>query len=221
MDFTGPYGVFAAVAGNQPGVCIELIWKNTLPVTSSDQLRLTPTMAMHDCPPLDVICVPGGSGILPLLSDEEVLSFLRKQTTSARYITSVCTGALVLGAAGLLTGYQATTHWQSLGLLVEFGATPLRQRVVFDGNRVTSAGVSAGIDMALTLSASLWGEDAAQEIQLGMEYDPRPPFQCGTPEQAPAHILNALKEKNSGRQKVREEAVKKAASRLKLNPNSN
>ncbi len=220
MDFTGPYGVLAA-AGIQKNVSIDLVWKNALPLLSSDKLVLTPTLAMEDCPPLDVVCVPGGGGILPLLEDEEVLSFLRKQATGARYVTSICTGALVLGAAGLLTGYQATTHWQSMDLLVEFGATPVRQRVVIDGNRITAAGVSAGIDMAIRLSGLLWGENVAQEIQLGMEYAPDPPFASGSPEQAPAHILRVLQEKNAGRQKTRGEAVKKAAAKLKLYSKNN
>jgi cyclohexyl-isocyanide hydratase len=147
MDLTGPYGVFAAVQG----VVVDLVWKDTTPVLSSDNLLLTPSRSFSDCPSLDIVCVPGGAGILPLLEDTLVHDFLREQGQSARWIGSVCTGALVLGAAGLLNGYKCTTHWQSLEMLEVFGGIPVRERVVVDKKLVTAAGVSAGIDMALML----------------------------------------------------------------------
>jgi len=211
MDLTGPYGVFAAV----PGTAVELIWKDTIPVLSSDKLLFTPTTSFSDCPALDIVCVPGGGGILPLLDDMVVHDFLRHQAQSARWLASVCTGSLVLGAAGLLAGYKATTHWQSLGLLVEFDAIPVPERVVVDRNRATAAGVSAGIDMALTLVGKEWGPDAACEITLSMEYDPRPPFVAGHPSIAPKEVVEKLRAKTADRQNARMEAVRKAATRLR------
>ncbi len=212
MDFTGPYGVLAA----SPDARIHLIWKDTSPIVSSDELLLTPTTAMHDCPPLDVVCVPGGSGVLPLLRDAETLDFLRQQAAGCRYVTSVCTGALVLGAAGLLKGYKATTHWQSHGLLELLGATPVRQRVVRDRNRITAAGVSAGIDMGLTLAGLLWGDAVAQGIQLNMEYAPEPPYAAGDPDTAPPEVTAAQKAKGAARQEERKAAVLEAAAALRL-----
>jgi len=209
MDLTGPYGVFAAA----PGVAVDLVWKDTTPVLSSDKLLLTPTTSFFDCPPLDIVCVPGGRGILPLLDDMAVHAF-RKQAQNARWLSSVCTGALVLGAAALLAGYKATTHWHSLGLLEKFGAIPVQERVVVDRKRVTAAGVSAGIDMALTLVGKEWGADVACEIALNMEYDPCPPYVAGHPSIAPKEVVEKLRAKIADRQHARMEAVRKAAARL-------
>ena len=211
MDLTGPYGVFAAA----PGAVVDLLWKDTAPVLSSDRLLFTPSLSFADCPPLDIVCVPGGGGILPLLDDMAVHSFLCRQSRSARWLASVCTGALVLGAAGLLDGYKATTHWQSLDMLEEFGAVPVRERVVVDRNRVTAAGVSAGIDMALTLVGREWGPDIACEIELNMEYDPRPPFGVGHPSIAPKAVVEKLRAKTADRQKIRMDAVRRAAAHLR------
>jgi cyclohexyl-isocyanide hydratase len=211
MDLAGPYGVFASA----PGAVVDLLWKDTTPVLSSDKLLLTPSLSFAECPSLDIVCVPGGGGILPLLDDMAVLNFLRRQAQEVRWLASVCTGALVLGAAGLLDGCRATTHWQSLDLLEEFGAIPVRERVVVDGKLVTAAGVSAGIDMALTLAGREWGPDVACEIELGMEYDPRPPFGVGHPSRAPKELVDKLRAKNADRQKLRMEAVRKAAMRLR------
>jgi len=133
---------------------------------------------------LDVICVPGGWGVNALLTNDSLLDFLRVQGETARYVTSVCTGALLLGAAGLLRGYRATTHWMSLELLPLFGATPVAERVVRDRNRITGGGVTAGIDFGLVLAAELFGESEAQRIQLAIEYDPHPPFDSGSPRSA-------------------------------------
>lgn len=210
LDLTGAYGVFAA----GPDTTVHLIWKDVTPVISSDGLVITPTTTMEDCPQLNVLCVPGGSGILPLLEDDETLAFLRKQAENAVYVTSICTGALVLGAAGLLRGHKATTHWASTDLLAPFGATYTPRRVVIDGNLATSAGVTSGIDMALTLAVELWGENTAKTIALNMEYSPEPPFASGRPETAPAEVLRVLLQTNAHRQQERAEAVLRAAAKL-------
>src|SRR5229473_537486 len=151
LDLTGPVQVFSSV----PGAKVHLIWKRIEPVASDSVLTLTPTVSFADCPQLDVICVPGGLGTDDMINDEEMLAFLRKQAEGAKYITSVCTGSLVLGAAGLLRGYRAATHWTAMDFLSEFGATPTKTRVCIDGNRVTGGGVTAGIDFALTLVSLL------------------------------------------------------------------
>src|ERR1700687_970711 len=147
LDLTGPVQVFSSV----PGAKVHLIWKRIEPVPSDSVLTLTPTITFADCPQLDVICVPGGLGTDDMINDEEMLDFLRKQAVGARYITSVCTGSLVLGAAGLLQGYRAATHWTAMDFLKGFSATPTNTRVCLVGNRVTGGGVTAGIDFALTL----------------------------------------------------------------------
>ena len=211
MDATGPYGVFASV----PGARVDLVWKDTAPVLSSDKLALTPGIAFAGCSPLDVLCVPGGAGVLALLNDQEVHGFLREQARSVRYLCSVCTGSLVLAAAGLLNGYKATTHWQSWDLLKEFDCIPVAQRVVMDRDRVSAAGVSAGIDMALCVAGEIWGPDMARRIELGMEYDPHPPFRSGHPSLAPKKIVDALWAQNAARQQARLEAVRNAARRLR------
>lgn len=210
MDFTGPYGVLAS----GPDTRIHLIWheKNTL--RSSDGLALQPDTLPDECPRLDVLCVPGGGGVTSLMEHPPTLRFLRDQGKIARYVTSVCTGALLLGAAGLLLNRQATTHWQSLDLLPLFGARPIKQRFVRDGNLISASGVSAGIDMALALAASLWGDDAAMGIQLSMEYAPEPPFAAGTPKTAPQAVVARIREQGRLRQVQRKEAALRAASLL-------
>ncbi len=177
LDLTGPFEVLARL----PGVELALLWRSLEPVTSSTGLTIQPTMTLAEAPPFDVLVVPGGSGVVPLLRDAEMLGFLRRQAETARYMTAVCTGSLLLGAAGLLEGYAATTHWAYHELLLCFGATAVKQRVVVDRNRITGGGVTAGIDFALRLVAELSDEDTARAIQLGLEYDPEPPFRAGTP----------------------------------------
>jgi cyclohexyl-isocyanide hydratase len=210
LDLTGAYAVFAAA----PDTRLHLTWKNTAPLFSSDKLILTPTISMAECPSCALFCVPGGGGVGDLLQDRETLDFLKKQASGCRYICSVCTGALALGATGLLNGYLATTHWQSMDLLAPFGAKPLRQRVVLDRNRASSAGVSAGMDMALTLAGKLWGEAVAQEIQLRLEYAPEPPYNSGSPDTAPPQVLEAVGKRHGARQEARQRAVLEAAARL-------
>jgi cyclohexyl-isocyanide hydratase len=180
LDATGPAQVLARV----PGAVVHMVWKTTAPVPTDAGFSILPTDSFESCPPLDVICVPGGAGQAELMNDQEVLSFLQQQARGAKYVTSVCTGSLLLGAAGLLTGYEAGCHWAWRNLLTLFGAKPKNARVVRDRNRISGGGVTAGIDFALTLAAELVGEEAARVIQLALEYDPAPPFACGSPEGA-------------------------------------
>ena len=210
LDFTGPLQVFSSV----PGAKVHLIWKRIEPVTTDSVMVVTPTISFADCPQLDVICVPGGLGTDDMVNDEEMLDFLRKQAERAKYITSVCTGSLVLGAAGLLQGYRATTHWSAMDYLAPFGATPTRTRVCVDRNRVTGGGVTAGIDFALTLVSLLVNRQTAEAIQLRLEYNPAPPFNAGSPDTAPPEILALLKEKIAPSQLRRREAIARAAARL-------
>ena len=210
LDFTGPLQVFAGV----PDAKVHLIWKRIEQVATDSVLTLTPTVSFADCPQLDVICVPGGAGTDDMVNDEEMLDFLRKQAAGAKYVTSVCTGSLVLGAAGLLQGYRAATHWTAMEFLAAFGAVPTNQRVCVDRNRVTGGGVTAGIDFALTLVSLLVDRKTAEAIQLGLEYNPAPPFNSGSPETAPAEVLALIKQKIAPNQLRRAEAVKRAAARL-------
>jgi cyclohexyl-isocyanide hydratase len=154
-----------------------------------------PDTSFDKCPPLDLICVPGGPGVSAMMEDREVLDFLRRQAEHCRYITSVCTGSLILAAAGLLKGYKATSHWLSIDQLALLGAVPVSERVVVDRNRITGAGVTSGIDFALTVAAQICGADLAQEIQLSMEYDPAPPFVGGSPRSAPSGVVARQKSK--------------------------
>ena len=210
LDFTGPLQVFSSV----PGAKVHLIWKRIEPVASDSVLTLTPTITFADCPQLDVICVPGGVGTDDMVNDEEMLDFLRRQAKGAKYVTSVCTGSLVLGAAGLLQGYRATTHWSAMELLAAFGASPAKTRVCVDRNRVTGGGVTAGIDFALTLVSLLVDRQTAEAIQLRLEYNPAPPFNSGSPDTAPPGILALMKAKIAPFQQRRGEAIDRAAARL-------
>ena len=175
-------------------------------MTSDSVLTLTPTATFADCPQLDVICVPGGVGTDDMINDTDMLDFLRRQAAGAKYITSVCTGSLVLGAAGLLRGYRAATHWTAMDFLEAFGAIPTRTRVCIDRNRVTGGGVTAGIDFALTLVSILVDRKTAEAIQLRLEYNPAPPFNSGSPDTAPPEILALIKEKIAPAQARRTEA---------------
>ena len=172
LDFTGPYEVFSRL----PDATVHIVASSLDPVRTDRGLVLAPSTTYTACPQLDVVVVPGGPGQEALMQDEGVLDFLRQQAAGAKYVTSVCTGALVLGAAGLLTGYRATTHWTAMPLLPLLGATPVAARIVVDRNRITGGGVTAGIDFGLHLAAVLRGEDVAKQIQLQLEYDPQPPF---------------------------------------------
>ncbi len=210
LDLTGPLQVFSGV----PGAKVHLIWKRIEPVPSDSVLTLTPTTTFADCPQFDVICVPGGAGSNDMVNDADMLDFLRKQAVNAKYITSVCTGSLVLGAAGLLRGYRATTHWTAMEFLEPFGATPTKTRVCVDRNRVTGGGVTAGIDFALTLVSILIDRQTAEAIQLGLEYNPAPPFDAGSPDAAPPEVLALMRQRITSTQPRRSEAMHRAAARL-------
>lgn len=180
LDMTGPVQILSRV----PGAKIHLVWKRIEPVMTDAGFSINPTTTYADCPQLDVLCVPGGVGVVALINDPGTTSFLQEQATRARYVSSVCNGSIVLGAAGLLEGYESACHWSWLHLLPELGATPVAQRVVRDRNRISGGGVTSGIDFGLTLAAELAGEEAARLIQLAVEYDPKPPFDCGSPSAA-------------------------------------
>lgn len=210
LDLTGPYDVLASL----PEVKVHLIWKDLMPITASTGLMLKPTVTFDDCPALDVICIPGGSGVGPLMEDEQTLDFIRTQAAKARYVTSVCTGSLVLGAAGLLKGKRATTHWAYHELLAPLGAIAVKDRVVRDGNLLTGGGITAGIDFALTLAAELFDKDTAELVQLQLEYAPAPPFAAGSPETAPASVLEEARKRAAGSLKLRAEITERAAAKL-------
>jgi cyclohexyl-isocyanide hydratase len=194
LDLTGPFELMHRI----PDAKVHLLWKTRDPITSDSGMTFVPSMALRECPPLDVVFVPGGNGQMPLMTDPEVLGFLREQGSRARYVTSVCTGSLLLGAAGLLKGYKATSHWAFTELLPMFGAEPTSGRVVIDRNRITAGGVTAGIDFGLQLVAEICGEAVAKEIQLGLEYDPAPPFRCGHPSVADPAMVASVKKRLLG-----------------------
>lgn len=189
-DFTGPFEVLSRI----PDSTFHVLGKERVPIRDTKGLILTPEETLAEAPQLDVLVVPGGAGVNPLMEDEDVLAFVREQAAGARFVLSVCTGALVCGAAGLLRGRRATTHWASFHLLEWFGAIPVDERVVVDGNLICAAGVTAGFDGALRVAAMLSGDSAAQEIQLALEYAPEPPFNSGSPKTAPAEILETVRE---------------------------
>jgi cyclohexyl-isocyanide hydratase len=210
LDLTGAYEVLARM----PDTRVHLVASTLEPVRSEWGLTILPDTTFADAPPLDMLCVPGGWGVNDHLDDDELLDFLRSRAEHARYITSVCSGALLLGAAGLLRGYRATTHWMSLDLLSLLGAEPVRDRVVRDRNRITGGGVTAGIDFGLAVAAELFGPATAQRIQLAVEYAPAPPFRSGTPDSAPDAICRALLHDSNPALQRRRALVEAAAQRL-------
>ena len=210
LDLSGPYEVLASWREAR----VRLVAKSLDPVVSATGLTLTPDVTFADCPTLDVICVPGGDGVNALLGDEETLAFLRRQAAGARFVTSVCTGALVLGAAGLLKGKRATTHWASHEYLAAFGAIPVDARVVRDGTLMTGGGVTAGIDFGLTLVAELAGRAVAEAIQLNLEYAPAPPFDAGGPDTAPPDVVERMLTLTAQRRAERRRLVAAATERL-------
>ncbi len=209
LDMTGPYEVLARV----PNTKVHLVAHSMAPVTTDRGMQIVPTITLADCPQLDLVMVPGGPGQQDLMEDETVLEFLRKQAAGAKYVTSVCTGSLVLGAAGLLKGKRATSHWAALEHLKPLGAIPISEKVVMDGNIITGAGVTSGIDFALAVAAVLEGEEVAKQIQLQIEYDPAPPFNSGSPKTASAELLalvkNRLAKLNEERRTVAERVGRK------------
>ncbi|TWO70041.1 DJ-1/PfpI family protein [Caenimonas sedimenti] len=189
LDLTGPAQVLSRV----PSAQVHLAWKTRDPVLTDVGFSIVPTTTFAECPSLDVLCVPGGFGFADQLTDSDTLDFLRRQGREARYVTSVCNGSLLLGAAGLLQGYRSACHWNWRKYLSRFGAIPVAERVVRDRNRISGGGVTAGIDFAFALAAELAGEDTARMLQLALEYDPHPPFDSGSPEKAGAHRVEKLR----------------------------
>jgi cyclohexyl-isocyanide hydratase len=207
LDLTGPAQVLSRV----PGAQVHLAWKNLEPVATDVGFAIQPTTTFADCPQLDVLCVPGGFGIAAQLTDRETLDFLRRQGEGARYVTSVCNGALVLGAAGLLAGYKSACHWMWRQYLPLFGAEPVAARIVRDRNRISGGGVTAGIDFGLALAAELAGEETARTLQLAFEYDPQPPFDCGSPEKAGPERVGRLRQMLAERISQAEAQIHRAA----------
>jgi cyclohexyl-isocyanide hydratase len=210
IDLTGPFEVLSRI----PNSTYRIFGKTIEPVKDVSGLRLTPDGVLADAPRLDLLHVPGGFGQEALMDDEEVLGWIRQQAAGARCVFSVCTGALLCGAAGLLVDRRATTHWASFHLLPLFGAIPVNERVVVDGDMVFAAGVTAGIDGALRVAAELRGDEAAQTIQLHMAYAPEPPFNSGTPETAPAAILERAVRSVREITARREETARRVSARL-------
>jgi cyclohexyl-isocyanide hydratase len=215
LDFTGPLEVLQRV----PKVRVDLVWKDLEPVSCAawvpPAMRVLPSARFEDIERTDLLLVPGGPGVDALLTDDATLACLRRLAESARFVTSVCTGSLVLGAAGLLRGYRATTHWAHLQWLPEFGIIPVQERVVVDRNRITGAGVSSGIDFALRAVASIWGDERAKRSQLSMEYDPQPPFDSGTPATASPELVSSMREMLAPLTERTGAAVMRASRRLK------
>jgi len=214
IDITGPFEVLSRL----PNSTYRIYGTSLSPVRDVQGLRLMADAQLSDAPQLDVLHVPGGSGQEALMDNEEVLGWLRQQAGGARCVFSVCTGALILGAAGLLKGRRATTHWSAHHLLPYFGATPVNERVAVDGNWAFAAGVTAGIDGALRVAAELRGEKVAQTIQLGMEYAPEPPFASGTPAEAPPDILAEARKDGAAMAARRLQTAQRVAARLGISP---
>ncbi|WP_375406461.1 DJ-1/PfpI family protein, partial [uncultured Amnibacterium sp.] len=209
LDLTGPVQLFSRL----PGATVDLAWHTLDPVPTDAGFSIVPTVTFANAPQADVIMVPGGQGAFDLLDDEAALQFVRRQAAGARYVTSVCTGAFVLGAAGLLEGRRATTHWATHALLDLVGAIPEQARVVRDGNVITGGGVTSGIDFALVVAAELFGSDAARRVQLTMEYDPHPPFDAGSPDR-PEADQTQVEEARAAARRQREPVIRRAAARL-------
>jgi cyclohexyl-isocyanide hydratase len=205
LDLTGPYEVFGRLLTTK----VLLIAESLQPIKSDNGLLLTPDTSFDSSPQVDILFVPGGRGIFEAMQNQKLISFLQLQAVNAKYITSVCTGSLVLAAAGLLNGYKATTHWLSLHLLKLFDIEVIEERVVIDRNRITGGGVTAGIDFGLFVVAKLFGEGAAKETQLMLEYNPAPPFNAGSPKTAEKEIVDRVIASRKDIQKEREELIKK------------
>lgn len=215
LDLAGPLEVFSKMQGAE----VHVLWKTLDPVPAegrsfAGKVQMTPTTTFADCPNLDLICIPGGPGQIDIMDDEELLSFVRRQGEQAKWVTSVCTGSLVLAAAGLLEGYRATSHWMSRDQLALFGAIPTAGRVVMDRNRITGGGVTAGIDFALTVLGEILGHEAAIRLMLAIEYAPAPPFGGGDPETAPAELVDAVRTRASALLERRRKASEVAAKKL-------
>lgn len=210
LDMTGP----AQFLSRMPGAKIDLVWNSLDPVMTDAGFAIVPTKTFATLPNADILCIPGGVGVSDVMNNDAAMAWIRAVGTEATWVTSVCTGSLILGAAGLLKGYKATSHWAWHHHLALFGAEPVKARTVFDRNRVTGGGVTAGIDFALALIAAVSGEGVAKTLQLGLEYDPAPPFDTGSPEKAGEAIVSAYTAAVSASFPAREEEIKAAALRL-------
>jgi cyclohexyl-isocyanide hydratase len=211
LDFTGPLQVLNRL----PGSTTHIVAKTRELVPSDCPLAIPPTTTFADCPPLDLLCIPGGFGMDQAMEDEETIAFVRREGARAKYVTSVCTGAFVLGAAGLLRGKRATTHWAFHHLLPRVGAIPVKERVVRDGNTITGGGVTAGVDFAFTVMNEIAGPVVTQSVQLGLEYDPKPPFVGGSPTRAPAEIKAEADRRYAPRLPEFEKVLDRVAPRLR------
>lgn len=210
LDLIGPYEVFCRL----PDARVDLVWHSLESVVTEHGLPLIPTLRCDEVETLDVLCVPGGYGVTPLLNDKPTIDFIRRISAKASYVTSVCSGALLLGAAGVLLGRRATTHWMSLAMLSELGAIPTDARIVHDGNVITGGGVTAGIDFALYLAAQLQGQAVAEAIQLAIEYNPAAPFDAGHPSRARTELVAQLRHRAQDAQQRRVNLLIQAAKAL-------
>jgi cyclohexyl-isocyanide hydratase len=210
LDVTGPFEVLARL----PNARVHILWKRIEPVVSDVGLSVMPTTTFADCPDLDIFCIGGGPGMVPMMDDEELIAFVRAKGGSARYITSVCAGCLILGAAGLLAGYRSACHWLMRDMLSSFGAIAVDDRVVVDRNRISGGGVTAGVDFGFLVASEVCGEDVAKRLQLFLEYQPEPPFDI-TVQNAPPELLKEIRTGAAPWLRLRQEAVDKAASKLK------
>ncbi|WP_374526855.1 DJ-1/PfpI family protein [Novosphingobium sp.] len=214
LDLTGPVQFLSRL----PGARVDLVWDSLDPVPTDAGFSILPTATFASMPRADLICIPGGMGIAQVIDHDPALDWVREVGSKAEWVTSVCTGALVLGAAGLLRGYQATTHWAWHDMLGLFGAEPVQARTVFDRNRVTGGGVTAGIDFALALMARIADDDTARAVQLALEYDPAPPFSAGNPDKAGAELVAVYTERANRLAPGRKDALIASAKRLGFTP---
>jgi cyclohexyl-isocyanide hydratase len=211
LDVTGPHQVFAFM----PDTRVHLLWKTTEPVTSSEGMTILPTTTFDECPSLEVLCVGGGAmGVIEMMEDSEVLEFLQQQSKTAKYITSVCTGSLILAAAGVMQGYRAACHWLFREQLAMLGVEVGTERVVVDRNRITGGGMTAGIDFGLVIAAKLCGDKTAEMIQLMLEYNPAPPFNTGSPENAGKGLVEQVKHMGKQLIEAYQLQAKRTATRL-------
>lgn len=213
LDLTGP----AQFLSRLPDAKVDLVWEAATPVPTDAGFSILPTATFADVPRADLICVPGGMGIADVIDHAAALDWVRQVGEKAEWVTSVCTGALILGAAGLLNGYKATTHWAWHDKVALFGAEPVQARHVIDRNRATGGGVTAGIDFALALMARIAGEDHARAVQLALEYDPAPPFDCGSPGKAGAELVGVYQARAARLAPGRMERLEASARRLGFN----
>jgi cyclohexyl-isocyanide hydratase len=210
LDLTGPYEVFARM----PNTTVRLIARTPAPVRSERGLTIVPDATIANSPQYDVLFVPGGIGVNAMMEYDPMLDFLRRQAEDARYITSVCSGALLLGAAGLLRGYRAAAHWLAMDLLPILGAEPAYERVVIDRNRITSGGITAGIDLGLVVAAELCGREVAERIRLMIEYNPVLPLSSGSPASADMPLVEDARAAASSNRDLRRQIAERAVARL-------